>query len=117
VAHDLLPILQGISPSEGIGMRVHGPQLNPYAQIDALRSAQRAAAKREAEIVRKELLDYGSELVADSDFSDLSVTAERREPRKQPRQRKKQNPDDQQTRTSTEPAASEDAFNHISDWA
>lgn len=42
-------------------MHVHGTQMNPYAALDALRSAQKTAAKRQAELVRKELLESASE--------------------------------------------------------
>ena len=55
-------------------MRLRGIQPNPYAQLDALRSEQRAAARREAAQVRKELIESASELAGESDFSDLRIT-------------------------------------------
>ena len=107
-------------------MHVHATQPNPYAQLDALRSAQKTAAKREAESVRKELLESASELNAD--FSDLSVDAdERQHPRRRPRQKNKNNgPAQDKPAGAGAPDSgtpdsratdSEDAGKHISDWA
>lgn len=68
-------------------MHVHASQPNPYAQVDALRSAQRAAAKCEAAQVHKELIESASELVGESDFSDLAVAQadDRQESRRPPK--------------------------------
>jgi len=99
-------------------MHVHASQPNPYAQLDALRSAQRAAAKREAEEVRKELLESASELAAESDFSELSVT-QREHQKESQKHRKRRNPQFAQVRENPmgeEPLNSEEVT-HISDWA
>lgn len=97
-------------------MHVHPTLPNPYAQLDALRSAQRAAARREAARVRKELIESASELAADSDFSDLSVTQveEREESRKQFGGNRR---NVRQSALEQAPADSEDAGMHVSDWA
>jgi hypothetical protein len=100
-------------------MHVHASQPNPYAQLDAIRSAQRTAAKREAEMVRKELLESAWELAGDADFSDLSVepTEERDESQKQPKKRSQQNGKIQQKDVGARADDSEDPGKHISDWA
>ena len=100
-------------------MHIHAAQANAYAQLDALRSAQRAAARREAERVRKELLESASELAGESDFSDLSITRaeERRESQQRPKRPNTKNGQIQQKRMESSPTDSEEAGSHISDWA
>jgi hypothetical protein len=101
-------------------MHVHASQPNPYAQLDALRSAQRAAEKRDAEQVRKELIESASELAGESDFSDLNVmeATEQNESQRHPKRGSKRNSPLRQDPTGEEPKDStEDAGAHISDWA
>jgi len=100
-------------------MRLRGIQPNPYAQLDALRSEQRAAARREAAQVRKELIESASELAGESDFSDLRITQaeQQEESRKHAQRRGKQNAPARQRPTEEAPTDSEDAGPHISDWA
>jgi len=100
-------------------MHVRATQPNPYAQLDALRSAQRAAAKREAEQVRKELLESASELADESDFSDLAViqAEDRQESQRHPNRRSKRNAQVQQNAMSEETTDTESAGPHVSDWA
>ncbi len=99
-------------------MHVHGTQMNPYAALDALRSAQKTAAKRQAELVRKELLESASELAGKSDLSDACVVKleSRQEPQRQPRRRNhlKEQSLPQREEESADP---ETADNHLSDWA
>jgi hypothetical protein len=103
-------------------MHIHGPQMNPYATLDALRSAQKTAARREAELVRKELLESASEFAGESELSDACVIKieERRESQGQPRRRNQQK---ERTRpqqgdsTGSEGEGSEAGDRHISDWA
>jgi hypothetical protein len=97
-------------------MHIHASQPNAYAQLDLLRSTQRADARREAERVRKELLRSASELAGESDCNDLSVasTRERKEFRKRTRGGNKQAADPAETQELTD---AEDAGGHISDWA
>jgi hypothetical protein len=100
-------------------MHVHASQPNPYTQLDALRSAQRAAAKREAEEVRKELIESASELAGESDFSDLSIVdvMERNESERHAKRGSKRNRLVRQDPTSEERQTPEDTGAHISDWA
>lgn len=49
-------------------MRVHATQVNPYAQLDAMHAAEKAAAKREAAKTRRKLMEYASKLSGESDF-------------------------------------------------
>jgi hypothetical protein len=100
-------------------MHVHASQPNPYAQLDALRSVQRAAAKREAEEVRKELIESASELAGESDFSDLSVmeATEQNESERHPKRGSSRKRLVRQDSSGEEPKDSEDTVAHISDWA
>ena len=103
-------------PTSEDHMHVHSTQVNPYAALDALRSAQRANAKREAEMVRKELMESASELAGESDISDACIVKleKRGESEKRPKRRnqKEQNRAEQQ-----EPNDSEEVDHHVSDWA
>jgi hypothetical protein len=100
-------------------MHLHSIQPNPYAQLDALRSAQRAAARREAAQVRKELVESASELEADSDFSDLAVmqAEDEKQSQRQPKRGSKRNTQDRQDESRPEPKDSENSGARISDWA
>ncbi len=100
-------------------MHVHATQPNPYAQLDALRSAQRAAAKREAEQVRKELIESASELAGEADFSDLNVVQamEQEESERDPKRRSKRNSQARPGPRPEEPKDSEGTGPHVSDWA
>ena len=105
--------------TNGETMHARSIQPNPYAQLDAIHSAQRAAAKREAARVRKELLESASELAADSDFSDLAImqAGEEKEFRRHPKPRSPQNARVGQNASGQESTDSEGAGTHISDWA
>jgi hypothetical protein len=98
-------------------MHLHGIQTNPYAALDALRSAQKTAARREADLVRKELLESASELAGESELSDACVVRleARQESRKQPRRRNQQKEQSQPKREEPADATADD--NHLSDWA
>jgi hypothetical protein len=96
-------------------MHVHANQVNPYAQLDAMYSAQKAAAKRSAEQTRRKLLEFASALARDAD-SDACVVklAAREEPQEHPRQ---QNQQGRLNRHRQAELDSEGTDNSISDWA
>jgi len=98
-------------------MHIRPTQVNPYAALDALRSAQRAAAKREAELVRGELLESASELAGESDLSDACAVRleQRQESERQSKRRKQQ--DEPNRQKPNEDANPEEVENHVSDWA
>jgi hypothetical protein len=99
-------------------MHVHGIQLNPYMALNAVQSAQKAAAAREAEMVRKSLLESASELAGEAEFSEAYVVKLRKDSRRQSKQRNRQNQQDQQVqRKQQEQADSEETARHISGWA
>jgi hypothetical protein len=100
-------------------MHVHASQPNPYAQLDALRSAQRVAARQEAERVRSELVESASELVAESDFSDLAIIQrdDRRESQKHPKRGNTRKANVQHNPTEEETTDGETTGAHLSDWA
>jgi len=97
-------------------MHIPPTQVNPYAALDALRSAQSAAAKREAELVRKKLIESASELAGESDLSDACVVRleERQESERQSKRRNQQNERNRQK--PNEDANPEEVENHVSDW-
>ena len=98
-------------------MHIHGIQSNPYAALDALRSAQKTAARREAELVRRELLESASELAGESDLSDACVVRleARQESQRRPRRRNQEK--EQSQPRQEEPAGSDADNDHLSDWA
>jgi hypothetical protein len=102
-------------------MRVHAPQVNPYAQLDALQAAQKAAAKREAAKTRRKLMEGASMLSAESanDEDRVAGVGAREGPREesqaqgspqQPRQ-----PGSRKSQSAT--PGSDDADRSISEWA
>jgi hypothetical protein len=95
-------------------MHAHSIQPNPYAAIDALRSAQKTAARREAAIVRKELEESASELAGDSEIGDACVLSigEHKQSRKPPNRRNQNGPSRGQQETSTN---TEETDPHLSD--
>jgi hypothetical protein len=98
-------------------MRVHANQVNPYAQLDALYAAQKAAAKREAAKTRRKLMESASLLAGESDSEAAGVVKlEARQESQEQNQR--QNPSKQGTRKkANEAAASGDTDGSISEWA
>jgi predicted transcriptional regulator len=97
-------------------MHAHSIQPNPYAAIDALRSAQKTAARREAELVRKELMESAAELAGESEVSDAYVARLEEETVDQ-RARKRRNHKEQERRKHEHSAEPEVTHRHLSDWA
>jgi hypothetical protein len=97
-------------------MHAHSIQPNPYAALDALRSAQKTSAKREAQLVRKELMESASELAGEAEISDIYVVgAEEHAGERGSRKRRDHEEQNRQKREdSTEPEVS---GRHVSDWA
>lgn len=95
-------------------MHVHANQINPNAELDALYSAERAAAKREAANTRKKLLEFASELAGEADSEDACVVrlGAREESQEHTKQWDQPNRKKQRAR-----ADSEDVDSSISDWA
>ena len=98
-------------------MHVHATQVNPYAALDALRSAQWTEAKREDERVRQELIESASELAGETETNDdLVVQLEQREEaQKQANTRKRRRQRNQSKREDS--AEDEESESHLSDWA
>lgn len=102
-------------------MHVRANQINPYAQLDSMYAAQKAARRRAAEQTRRKLLEFASALAGEAD-SEASVVKlkERDSPHEQTAQqnqqktanRKKQEEPADPTGCSTP----EDANHSISDW-
>jgi hypothetical protein len=98
-------------------MHVHATQVNPYAALDALRSAQKAESRREAELVRKELLDSASELAGEPELSDACVVKLEARQGSQRQSRRRNQKRERNQAGSTESLASQDDEAHLSDWA
>jgi hypothetical protein len=105
-------------------MHIHATQPNPYAALDALRSAQKTAATREAERVRQELMESASELAGQAETGDIcAVQAEpRQESERRSKRRNRQSQRDaeqqpEQQSSHNNPDDSDEAQNHLSDWA
>jgi hypothetical protein len=95
-------------------MHVHANQINPNAQLDALYSAQRTAAKREAAGVRKKLSEFASEMAGEAETEGCVVKLEGSE---DPQERtNRQNLPDSRRKQKERPDAEEEA-KAISDWA
>lgn len=97
-------------------MRVHNNPVNPYAQLDAMYAAQRAAAKREAANTRRKLMESASKLAGDADSGEDCVVrlGQREEPEEQPKRQRQP----KQGKAETEPQAdSSDGNTSVSDWA
>jgi len=95
-------------------MRVHASQINPNAQLNALYAVKKAAAKREAERIRKKLLEFASEPDGESDSCVVGLGAHE----EYQEQAKQQNQQNEESRKKQEGRADpEDADNSISDWA
>ena len=96
-------------------MHVHGVQMNPYSALNAVQSAQKAAAAREAEMVRKNLWESASELAGEPELSEADTVKLRKDSRRQSKQRNQQNQENQQEQQ--EQTDSEETNSHISGWA
>ena len=96
-------------------MHVHANQINPYSQLDSMYAAQKAAAKREAERVRKKLTEFASKLTGEADSEACVVRlGEREESQERPKQRLQQN---ESRRLKQEQPEAEGKGNSVSDWA
>jgi hypothetical protein len=93
-------------------MRVHTNPVNPNAQLDALYSAQRAAAKREAARTRKKLSEFASELAGENESGEACVVRlEGREDSQEGAKRQGSG------KSQKERPGEGDADRSISDWA
>jgi hypothetical protein len=92
-------------------MHVHGNQINPNAQLDALRAAEKTAGKREAERTRKKLSAFASKLSAEMGF--VVTLGPDEHSQSQPQQQNQPN----NRRSQAGRPTSRNANNSISDWA
>jgi len=60
-------------------MHIHANQFNPQAQLDALQSAQKAAANAEAARTRKKLMESASKLAGEAESEAFVMEVESRE--------------------------------------
>ncbi|HZW95017.1 MAG TPA: hypothetical protein VFF64_18865 [Candidatus Eremiobacteraceae bacterium] len=54
-------------------MHVHASQINPYAQLDSMYAAQKAAGRRAAAQTRRKLLEFASALAGEADLEGARV--------------------------------------------
>jgi hypothetical protein len=95
-------------------MHVHASPINLNAQLDALSSAHRAEAKREAARTRKKLSEFASELAGEADGGQGAVVrlGAREESEEQTPRQKQQ---DAERKRNVQNAGDTDST--ISDWA
>jgi hypothetical protein len=93
-------------------MHIHPNQFNPQAQLDALQSAQKAAANAEAARTRKKLMESASKLAGEAATEAFVVEVESREDSQNGgRQRRRPSGKQEETQDRAEE-------NHsVSDWA
>ncbi len=96
-------------------MNVRANPINLNAQLDAAYSAQKAAAKREAERTRKKLLEFASELAGESETGE--ACAVRREAGEEDRGDKERQNQQDLRKEQEEQASPRVADKSISDWA
>jgi hypothetical protein len=96
-------------------MHVHASPINPNAQLDALYSAQKAAAKREAARTRKKLSEFASELAGEAEAGEACVV--RLDGREDSQEDTKRQNQQGSGNRQLQRAASEEAGKAISDWA
>jgi hypothetical protein len=95
-------------------MRVHGNQINPYAQLDALRAAEKAAAKKEAARTRKKLSEFASKLAGEAEGYVVEVGA-REESQEQAKGQDQQG--EGGGKRGEKQAGTEKTVTSVSDWA
>ncbi len=100
-------------------MHVHASQINPNARLDALYSAEKAAAKKETERTRKKLSEFASALAGEAGEPCLvrvGTNEESREhakpPNEQAEDRRKRDSGNKVKQADAQPATQS-----ISDWA
>jgi hypothetical protein len=98
-------------------MRVHATQVNPYAQLDALQAAQKAAAKREAAKTRRKLMEGASMLSAESDYDEDRVAGVGARGESQGHSSGQQPREPGSPKPQTATAGSDDVDRSISEWA
>lgn len=93
-------------------MHVRANQINPNAQLDAMYTAQKAAAKRETERTRKKLLEFASEVAGEAEGEDCAVKLGAREDSQEEAKHQLQDPPN---RKKEDPGSEKTVS--ISDWA
>ena len=96
-------------------MHVRASQVNPYAELDAMYAAQKAAAKGEAERTRKKLMEFASEMAGEADSEACVVRLGAGESSDEETKRQSQNQGSR--RTPSDDGKAEDQENSVSDWA
>jgi len=97
-------------------MHVHANQINPYAQLDSIYAAQKAAGKRAAEQTRRKLLESASALAGEADAEAAVVKLRERDSSQQQSEQENQ----QKLRglkKQEKRADAEAAKGLVSDWA
>jgi hypothetical protein len=92
-------------------MHVHSNPINPNTQLDALYAAEKAAAKRAAESIRKKLLEFASELAGESDSEEGCVV------RLRAREESEEQNQEGGAKKPKGNAEEDDTDQSISDWA
>jgi hypothetical protein len=99
-------------------MHIHASQINPNAQLDALYATEKAAAKKETERTRKQLLEFASALTGEAGEACVVRVGTNEESRGLAKPPNKQ-AEDRRSRDSGNKAEQPDSqrTRPISDWA
>jgi hypothetical protein len=95
-------------------MHVHMNQVNPNAQLDAMYAVQRADAKREAERIRKKLLESASAVAGEAEGEACVVRLGERESSQEKEANRQSLP---QAHKGNEDDDTDDGEISVSDWA
>jgi hypothetical protein len=98
-------------------MHIHGNQLNPNIQLNALDAAERAAAQREAAETRRKLREFAAKVAGEGGCEEDCVVklGARQEPQDQTKQQNSQTQGGGKGKRSGTAEADEDKS--VSEWA
>jgi hypothetical protein len=104
--------------AEDTVMHIHPNQTNPSAQLDAVYSAEKAAAKAAAASTRKKLLEHASEISGDAAAEEAYVVQVEPREESQPQRQNLQHKNSKKQEVTNPQEDEEDQEDHsVSDWA
>jgi hypothetical protein len=98
-------------------MHIHANQINLNPQLDASYTAEKVAAKREAERFRKKLLESASKLASGSDSGEGYIAGIGTHEQSQEQTEQQDQQDRSRPKEERERADSDDADDAVSVWA
>jgi hypothetical protein len=96
-------------------MHIHPNQTNPSAQLDALNSAEKAAANAAAASTRKKLLEHASKISGDAAAEEAYIVQVESREESQPQRQNSQHKNSEKQEVKNPQEDEED--HSVSDWA